>query len=46
MLNTRERKSLSGMIGSAARVSCLTNTPSRATPATASATIVSEPQAY
>ena len=45
-LNTLERKSFSGMIGSGARRSRQTNTASSATPATASPTIVVEPQAY
>jgi len=43
---TEERNSPSGMIGSAARRSCHTNATSRATPATASATISADPHAY
>ena len=43
---SRERKRESGMIGSAARLSCQTNRTRSTTPATPSPTIVGEPQAY
>ena len=45
-LKTLERKSESGRIGSAARVSHQTKRSSRATPTIPSPTIVAEPQAY
>ena len=45
-LKTRERNSLSGMIGSAARVSTLMKIASSTTPATARPTIAGEPHAY
>ncbi len=45
-LKTLERKSVSGMIGSAARRSCQTKAISSSTPAMPSAKIVGEPQAY
>src|SRR5205814_6044045 len=45
-LKTRERKSESGRIGSAARVSHQTKRISRATPTIPSPTIAAEPQAY
>ena len=43
---TRERKSASGRIGSAARRSRQTNSASSTTPTTPSPTIVGEPHAY
>ncbi len=45
-LNTRDSKSVSGMIGSVARRSCQTNATRSTTPTTASARIVPEPQRY
>ena len=45
-LNTLERKSESGRIGSAARVSHQAKTASKAAPAMPSPTIVAEPHAY
>ena len=44
--NVPERKSVRGMIGSAARLSCQTNAASNATPASPSPTISGEPQGY
>ncbi len=45
-LNTRERNSVSGMIGSAARRSCQTKRTSSTTPRTPRPMIVPEPHAY
>ena len=45
-LKTLERNSVSGTIGSGARVSCQTNAASSTTPATPSPMISGEPQAY
>ena len=45
-LNTGERNSFSGMIGSAARRSCQTNAPSSTTPATPARRSSASPSAY
>ena len=45
-VNTLDRKSVSGRIGSAARRSCQTNAARSRTPATPRPTIVAEPHGY